>query len=148
MGVGAHRRFAVWRPLHTAIAAMGDIEGAKMDALKAALKRALKDAVGSADPGKGRIHRKSSQEDRKFDEERAAEMWLEESERKLEELRALHKKQEVNGVRVAVADQGLSDRQEEMNRSCLWKSNGSGTLFWIDHRCDQESNRLRCLHPW
>ena len=23
-------------------------------------------------------------------------------------------------------------------RSRLWESNGSGTHFWIDHRCDQE----------
>ena len=34
-------------------------------------------------------------------------------------------------------DVGLTGGDER--RSRLWESNGSGTHFWIDHRCDQES---------
>ena len=86
--------------LQTAIGALGDIEGAEMDALKAALKRALKDAQEM--PLEAQIREREGFIERvrkriaKFDEERAAELLrLEESERKLEELRALHKKQDV-----------------------------------------------------
>ena len=42
-----------------------------------------------------------------------------------------------HGARGHGVDVGSTGGDER--RSRLWESNGSGTHFWIDHRCDQES---------
>ena len=157
--------------LEQAIAAMGNCQGPELDMLIISLKKAQKDAQEMPLEAQIRAREafieRSKKRIEQFDVERAAEVQrLEESQRRLEELRAMvlscsancttacrcqcrSEPTPANGVGLATEEEvleWLADRQE--HGADGWESCGSRTHLWINHRCYQKlaSHRGRAVH--
>ena len=161
--------------LEQAIAAMGDFKGPEMDTLATALKRAQKDAQEQPLDAQIRAREAFIERSRKrianYDEERAAEASrLEESEKRLEELRAMQCAQpglpstpvadastyrlsiphsEEGGLRPnhRAGSDGVDERPTRGHeRSApVWESFRTGAHLWFDHRGHQKSPACCCF---